>query len=169
MRQYGFLSTILLVALAGSAIADTAGYQTVVSQPDETIIVSTYSNSGALLHSFDLPPGEPWQSFVAPLVTNTVYLSSTAFNNALPSTSTIIPENFNSPTNLSISEPLTFSYCDGRYGDCSNPPPPFLPLTPSADGASISGNVGDCSGAPRCLSPTGWGYSYIVDFHFSKP
>lgn len=169
MRQYGFLSAVLLVALAGSAVADTAGYQTVVSQPDGSLIISTYSDSAVLLDSFPVPVGDPRQLFASPLVTNTVYLSSTSFSNALPATSTIIPENFNSPANLSYSEPLINSNCDGRLGDCSNPPPPFLPITASADGSSISGNVGDCSGVPRCLSPTGWEYGYIVDLHFPRP
>jgi hypothetical protein len=109
--------------------------------------------------------------FASSFVNNTVYLDATSFGNSLPAQSTIIQENFNSPTNLSVSEPLTYSFCDPRYGygDCSNPPASFLFITTSTDGSSISGDVGDCSGVPRCLSNTGWAYGYIVDLHFNKP
>lgn len=165
MKQYGLSCGIVLIVMPVCAAAANVGYETVASQPDGTAIVNSYSDSGALLGSYTSQlPG----NFAAFLVTNTVYLDSTSLGNALPASSTLIQENFNSPTDLSVSEPLINSGCEPRYGDCSNPPSPFLPITTSGDGTSISGNVGDCSGVPRCLSNTGWGYAYIVDLHFNK-
>lgn len=169
MKQYGLLWAALLAVMPLCATADSVGYEVVTPQPDGTVIAYFYSDSGVLVSSSQTSPGDPENSFAAPLVITTVYLDTKAFGNALPPASTIIPENFNSPTNLSVSEPLIFSVCDTRFGDCSNPPSLYLPIDTSADGSSISGNVGTCSGVPRCLSPTGWQYGYIVDLHFIKP
>jgi len=169
MRQCGLIWTTLLVVIPGCSAAANVGYETVVSQQDGTVVVNSYSDSGALVDSFHTPEGDLGNAFAAPLVTNTVYLDSTSLGNALPARSTIIQENFNNPIDLTVTERLISSFCDPRYGDCSNPPSPFLSIMTSVDGSSISGDVGGCSGAPRCTSDTGWGYYYLVDLHFNKP
>lgn len=168
MKRYALFCASLLAVMSGCAAAASIGYETFSLQPDGSVVTDRYSDSGALVGR-SVAPGFPWSFFAASLVTNTLYLDPTALGNALPATSALIQEDFNNPTNLSISEPLTYSACDPRYGNCSNPPASFLSVTASVDGTSISGNVGDCSGVPRCLSPTGWQYSYIVDLHFNRP
>lgn len=109
MKQFGWLCATLLAVMPHCAAGANIGYETVSAQPDGTAIVNSYSDSGALLGSRTSPvPG----NFAAPLVTNTVYLDATSLGDALPASSTLIQENFNTPADLSVSEPLTFSSCD---------------------------------------------------------
>lgn len=122
MGCYGLLCAALLAVMPRYAAADSWGYETIAAQPDGTAIINSYSDSGALAYNFQTSPGDPRNNFALPLITNTVYLDAISFGNALPATSTVIPENFNGPSDLSVSEPLLFSACDPTHGDCSNPP-----------------------------------------------
>ena len=148
-----------------------------------TTSVSSYDDNGALL-SQRLFGDSEFYDYTVTLTTNTIFVSSTALTNALSRTvpsATLITENFNAPIDLSYRDGLYSFGCaqpqfNNGKADCGPLPgspgstlPTSLPLTASANGTSLSGAVGDCSGYPRCIESTGWEPAYALEMHFSHP
>lgn len=104
-------------------------------------------------------------------VAQTDYVDQAAFSNAvsrlLPNGLSIVQENFNSPSYVTITNNL-ISYSCYPGTTCSSPPPAMLPLTASADGSSLSGQTGLCE-FPNCNFGTnginGYQVWYEIDLH----